>query len=240
MAVTIKSAREIELMREAGKILGNCHNEMADKIKAGMSAYEIDQIAEKLIRGYGCEPSFLGYNGFPGSVCISINDEVVHGLPEKDKFIKDGDIVSLDMGVIYHGYQSDAARTIAIGQIDPEVQKLIDKFEIDEIVFEDIQLQTNVGNNVKTFKILAEVFGIIYELATELKIKNTAVLSGVWKSALGIKGKRRPDQKHNAQLYVNNTYHVNPTQDECDAICIGAYATKYKFLNEDSGFDWSD
>ncbi len=125
-------------------------------------------------------------------------------------------------------------------KIRKEVQKLIDKFEIDEIVFEDIQLQTNVGNNVKTFKILAEVFGIIYELATELKIKNTAVLSGVWKSALGIKGKRRPDQKHNAQLYVNNTYHINPTQDECDAICIGAYATKYKFLNEDSGFDWSD
>ncbi len=124
--VTIKSAREIELMREAGKILGNAHNEMEEKIKAGMSAYEIDQIAENIIRGYGCEPSFLGYNGFPGSVCISINDEVVHGLPDKNKIIKDGDIVSLDMGVIYNGYQSDAARTIAIGQIDPEVQKLMD------------------------------------------------------------------------------------------------------------------
>ena len=125
MAVTIKSAREIELMREAGKILGTCHNEMADKVKAGMSAYEIDQIAEKLIRGYGCEPSFLGYNGFPGSVCISINDEVVHGLPEKDKIIVDGDIVSLDMGVIYKGYQSDAARTLAIGEVSPEAKELM-------------------------------------------------------------------------------------------------------------------
>ncbi len=124
--VTIKSAREIELMREAGKILGNCLNEMEEKVKPGMSAYEIDQVAEKLIRGYGCDPSFLGYNGFPGSVCISINDEVVHGLPEKDKIVKDGDIVSLDMGVIYHGYQSDAARTLAMGQISPEAQKLID------------------------------------------------------------------------------------------------------------------
>ena len=124
--VTIKSAREIELMREAGKILGNVHNEMEDKVKAGMSAYEIDQIAENIIRGYGCEPSFLGYNGFPGSVCISINDEVVHGLPEKDKIIRDGDIVSLDMGVIYKGYQSDAARTLAIGTISPEAQKLIE------------------------------------------------------------------------------------------------------------------
>ena len=121
-------------------------------------------------------------------------------------------------------------------KIRSEIKNLIEKFQIDEIIFEDIQLQTNVGNNVKTFKILAEVFGVIYELATEMKIKNTAVLSGVWKSALGIKGKRRPEQKHNAQLYVNNTYNVNPTQDECDAICIGAY----KFLNQDFGFDWSD
>lgn len=121
-------------------------------------------------------------------------------------------------------------------KIRKEVQKLIEKYEIDEIVFEDIQLQNNVGNNVQTFKILAEVFGIIYELATELKIKNTAVLSGVWKSALGIKGRKRPDQKRNAQLYVNNTYGVKPTQDECDAICIGAY----KILNQDSGYDWSD
>ena len=126
MAVTIKSAREIELMREAGKILGNVHNEMEDKIKSGMTAYEIDQIAEKIIRGYGCEPSFLGYQGFPGSVCISINEEVVHGLPEKDKVVVDGDIVSLDMGVIYKGYQSDAARTIPIGNVSEEAKRLME------------------------------------------------------------------------------------------------------------------
>ena len=125
MAVTIKSAREIDLMRDAGKIIGTVHNEMRDRIKAGMTSYEIDQIAEKLIRSYNCEPSFLGYQGFPGSVCISINDEVVHGLPEKNKIVQDGDIVSLDMGVIYKGYQSDAARTIAIGEISEEAKKLI-------------------------------------------------------------------------------------------------------------------
>ena len=129
MAVTIKSAREIDLMREAGKILGTVHNEMADRIKAGMSSYEIDQMAEKIIRSYNCQPSFLGYQGFPGSVCISINDEVVHGLPEKNKIIRDGDIVSLDMGVIYKGYQSDAARTIAIGEISEEAKKLIEVTE---------------------------------------------------------------------------------------------------------------
>ena len=112
MAVTIKSEREIQLMREAGKILAKVHEELAQEVKAGMTSYQIDKICEEIIRGYGCIPSFLGYKGYPGSVCISINDEVVHGLPSKDKIIRDGDIVSLDTGVIYKGYQSDAARTI--------------------------------------------------------------------------------------------------------------------------------
>ena len=126
MAVTIKSEREIQLMREAGKILAKVHEELAQGVKAGMTSYQIDKICEEIIRGYGCIPSFLGYEGYPGSVCISINDEVVHGLPSKDKIVRDGDIVSLDTGVIYKGYQSDAARTIAIGEISKEAQQLID------------------------------------------------------------------------------------------------------------------
>ena len=126
MAVTIKSEREIQLMREAGKILAKVHEELAQEVKAGMTSYQIDKICEEIIRGYGCIPSFLGYEGYPGSVCISINDEVVHGLPSKDKIVRDGDIVSLDTGVIYKGYQSDAARTIAIGEISKEAQQLID------------------------------------------------------------------------------------------------------------------
>ena len=126
MAVTIKSEREIQLMREAGKILAKVHEELAQEVKAGMTSYQIDKICEEIIRGYGCIPSFLGYEGYPGSVCISINDEVVHGLPSKDKIVRDGDIVSLDTGVIYRGYQSDAARTIAIGEISKEAQQLID------------------------------------------------------------------------------------------------------------------
>ena len=113
-------------MREAGKILAKVHEELAQEVKAGMTSYQIDKICEEIIRGYGCIPSFLGYEGYPGSVCISINDEVVHGLPSKDKIIRDGDIVSLDTGVIYKGYQSDAARTIAIGEISKEAQQLID------------------------------------------------------------------------------------------------------------------
>lgn len=126
MAVTIKSEREIALMREAGKILGTIHNDLAKEIKAGMSSYEIDKKCEEMIRSYGCIPSFLDYQGYPGSVCISINDEVVHGLPEKNKIVKDGDIVSLDIGVIHEGYQSDAARTIAIGEVSEEARKLME------------------------------------------------------------------------------------------------------------------
>ncbi len=126
MAVTIKSEREIELMREAGKILGKVHNELAKEIKAGMTTYQIDKIGEELIRSYGCIPSFLGYEGFPASICVSVNDEVVHGIPSNNRVIIDGDIVSLDAGVIYKGYQSDAARTVAVGEISEEAQRLID------------------------------------------------------------------------------------------------------------------
>ena len=112
---------------------------------------------------------------------------------------------------------------------------LIDKFDIEEVVFEDIQLQNNVVNNVATFKALAEVFGVLHELFVDLKMPRTAVLSTVWKSSLGIKGKDRTAQKKAAQDWVVKTYNVKPTQDECDAICIGAHYTK----NKVETFDWS-
>lgn len=114
------------------------------------------------------------------------------------------------------------------------VRDLIEKYEIDKVYFEDIQLQNNVANNVQTFKILAEVFGVIHELLEEMGVPYTTVLAGTWKSTLGIKGKNRQEQKKNAQLYVQNIYNLKATQDECDAICIGAHATK----NID--FDWSN
>lgn len=125
MAVTIKSNREIELMREAGKILARVHEELATFVKAGMTTLEIDKKGEELIREFKCIPSFLNYNGYPGSVCVSVNDEVVHGIPSKDRMIREGDIVSLDTGVIYMGYQSDAARTLAIGEVSEEAKRLI-------------------------------------------------------------------------------------------------------------------
>ena len=126
MPITIKSSREIELMTEAGRILEQVHLEMAKAIRPGISTWEIDRLGEEVIRSYGCIPSFLGYNGYPASICVSVNDEVVHGIPNKKRILKDGDIVSLDAGLIYKGYHSDAARTHAVGEISAEAQKLIE------------------------------------------------------------------------------------------------------------------
>lgn len=126
MSITIKSAREIELMREAGRILANVHEELAKALKPGMSTMDVDHLGEKIIRDYGCIPSFKNYNGFPGAICVSVNDEVVHGIPSARRILHDGDIVSLDAGVIFQGYHSDAARTHAIGTVEPAAQKLID------------------------------------------------------------------------------------------------------------------
>ena len=126
MSVTIKSAREIELMREAGRLLAEVHDELAAFIKPGISTKDIDKLGEKLIREKGCIPNFLNYHGYPASVCVSVNDEVVHGIPNKHRILQDGDIVSLDAGLIYKGYHSDAARTHAVGTISKEAQQLID------------------------------------------------------------------------------------------------------------------
>ncbi len=126
MAVTIKSPREIELMRKAGEILAEVHEELAKAIHPGMSTLDIDRLGEKIIRSYGCIPSFKNYNGYPASICVSVNDEVVHGIPNRHRILHEGDIVSLDAGVIYQGYHSDAARTWAVGKISDQAQKLID------------------------------------------------------------------------------------------------------------------
>lgn len=126
MAVTIKSDREIELMREAGRILAVVHKELEKAIKPGISTMDINNLGEEIIRSYDCIPSFLNYNGYPASICVSVNDEVVHGIPSKNRIIMEGDIVSLDAGVIYKGYHSDAARTHAVGEISGEAKKLIE------------------------------------------------------------------------------------------------------------------
>lgn len=126
MAVTIKSQHEIELMRESCKILAEVHAKLGEMIEPGISTWDIDAMGEKLIRSYGCVPNFLNYNGYPASICVSVNDEVVHGIPSKERILMEGDIVSLDAGLIYKGYHSDAARTYPVGEVSQEAKQLIE------------------------------------------------------------------------------------------------------------------
>lgn len=125
MPITVKSSREIELMTEAGRILEIVHKELEKALHPGMTTKTIDRLGEEIIRSYGCIPSFLDYNGYPASICVSVNDEVVHGIPSEHRIIREGDIVSLDAGVIYKGYHSDAARTHCVGEVSKEAQDLV-------------------------------------------------------------------------------------------------------------------
>ena len=127
MAVSIKSAREIELMRESCKRLADVFYHMEQAVKPGVSTYEINAVGDKLIRQHGCIPNFLNYNGFPASICVSVNEEVVHGIPRKDHILQEGDIVSLDAGLIYKGYHSDMARTFGVGKISEDAKCLIER-----------------------------------------------------------------------------------------------------------------
>ena len=168
MAVSIKSAREIELMREAGKRLAHVHQELGNAIRPGMSTLEVDALGEKLIRDCGCIPNFLHYNGYPASICVSVNDEVVHGIPKKDRYLKEGDIVSLDAGLIYKGYHSDAARTHAVGKVSEEAMKLMEVTK--QSFFEGIKMAKE-GNHL--FDISAAIdsyvsgfgYGIVRDLS---------------------------------------------------------------------------
>ena len=145
MAVTIKSAKEIELMREAGRLLDIVHDEMGRMVKPGVSTMEINQCGERMIRKLGCVPNFLNYGGFPAAICVSVNEEVVHGVPRRDRILHEGDIVSLDAGLIYKGYHSDAARTHAVGKVSGEVQKLLDATR--QSFFEGIK-KAKAGNHL--------------------------------------------------------------------------------------------
>ena len=126
MAVTIKTRHEIELMRESNHRLVKVFDAMEKMIRPGISTWEIDQAARKLIREQGGIPNFLNYEGYPAAVCTSVNEEVVHGIPKKTSILKEGDIISLDCGLILNGYHSDAARTYAVGQISDTERRLIE------------------------------------------------------------------------------------------------------------------
>mgnify|MGYP003290337608 CR=1 FL=1 len=123
--VTIKSEREIELMKHAGQILGNTLKLLEESVKPGITTAELDKIAYEYIKSNDSIPSFKGYNGFPASICASVNNEVVHGIPD-NRVLREGDIIGIDAGVCYGGYHADAARTFGVGEISPAAKKLIE------------------------------------------------------------------------------------------------------------------
>jgi methionyl aminopeptidase len=125
MSIEIKSEKEIATMRQAGKIVAEVLRILAEQTRPGMKTKEMDAIAIRELKRMGAESSFKGYRGYPATVCVSVNDEIVHGIPG-NRVLKDGDIVSLDFGAIYQGYHGDAAITVPVGEISPEARRLIE------------------------------------------------------------------------------------------------------------------
>ena len=142
--ISIKSPREIELMREAGAIVARVHKKMKEVIKPGISTLEINRIAEEVIRQNGATPSFKNYQGFPCAVCTSVNDMLVHGIPDHTILI-DGDIITVDVGACYKGYHGDSGWTYAVGNVAPEVLKLMEVTE--ESLYKGLE-QVKPGNHV--------------------------------------------------------------------------------------------
>lgn len=167
MSVPIKSPKEIEKMRESCRLLEAVFRHLADMIEPGITTWEIDREGEKEIRACGGIPNFLHYQGYPASICISLNDEVVHGIPKKGRVIHEGDIISLDAGLIYNDYHSDMARTFPVGKISDEAQKLIDVTK--QSFFEGIQfakagchlheISAAIGNYAESFG-----YGVVRDL----------------------------------------------------------------------------
>ena len=124
--IQLKSAREIELMAQGGRILSRTLQTLRESVRPGVSTAELDAIAESFIRGHdGATPAFKGLYGFPGSICASINDEIVHGIPSKKRVLKEGDVISLDVGVGYKGFFTDSAITVGVGTVDTRTEKLL-------------------------------------------------------------------------------------------------------------------
>ncbi|HIS49019.1 MAG TPA: type I methionyl aminopeptidase [Candidatus Gallacutalibacter pullistercoris] len=143
--IVLKTSRELAIMREAGRISAMALKVAGEAVEPGVSTWEIDRVARKYIESQGAVPSFLGYGGFPASACISVNNVVIHGIPSKRQIIKAGDIVSIDIGAIYEGFNGDNAYTFACGDISAEAQRLLDATR--ESLYEGIQ-QAKAGNRL--------------------------------------------------------------------------------------------
>jgi len=125
MSITIKNEEEIKIMRESGQILAEALERTLKQVKPGISTWELDKFAEEFILSKGAKPAFKGYQGFPGTLCTAINEVIVHGIPRKDEFLKEGDLFTIDCGVLYKGFNTDAARSIGVGKISEEKERLL-------------------------------------------------------------------------------------------------------------------
>lgn len=165
--IKIKSQEEIELMREAGRITRDTLKVVEDSIRVGISTKELDKIAYDYIKSQGATPSFKNYCGFPGSICASINDTIVHGIPSNNIILKEGDIISIDCGAKYKGYHSDAARTFPVGKVDAKVKRLLKITE--QSFFEGIKdlksgaFVGDISHRIQTF-VEKNGFSIVREL----------------------------------------------------------------------------
>ena len=163
--IVLKTEREIEIMREAGKIVAKTHLELQQHIRPGITTKELDYIAEKFIQSQGAIPSFKGYNGFTGSICTSVNEELVHGIPGK-RVLREGDIISIDIGAYYNGYHADSAWTYPVGEIDEESKRLLKVAE--QSLYRGLEEAkpgarlTNISHAIQTY-VEAEGFSIVRE-----------------------------------------------------------------------------
>lgn len=173
--ITIKSPREIELMEKAGEIVGNTHNYLKEYIKPGITTKELDRLAEEFILNSGATPSFKNLYGFPGNICISINEEVVHGIPSKRK-LNDGDIVTLDIGACYKGYHGDSAWTYAVGNISEEKATLMKRTE--EALFKGLSV-IKEGAHVGDIGAAVEAYAHKYNLGVVKELTGHGIGSEV-------------------------------------------------------------
>lgn len=163
--IVLKTEREIEIMREAGKIVAKTHLELQQHIRPGITTKELDYIAEKFIQSQGAIPSFKGYNGFTGSICTSVNEELVHGIPGK-RVLREGDIISIDIGAYYNGYHADSAWTYPVGEIDEESKRLLKVAE--QSLYRGLEEAkpgarlTNISHAIQTY-VEAKGFSIVRE-----------------------------------------------------------------------------
>ena len=176
--ITLKSKREIELLKEAGHIVYLTHQYLRPHIKAGIKTKELDRLAEEFIRGKGATPSFKGYEGFPSTLCISINDEVVHGFPS-DRVLQDGDIISIDIGACYKGYHGDSAWTYTVGEVSDDAKYLLEHTE--KALYEGIK-QAKVGNRIGDISYAVEKYATEHNLGVVKELVGHGVGTSVHES----------------------------------------------------------